>query len=898
MRIVQNLKFKMQNYNLKLKIFNFKLQLLIFNFALLIFILTLTPTFAQTTNCTTTIPRAEGLVTSPQQSATAKFGTTSGACVTEPRAGFAPFKVPSYDDLKSIYFDQSKATKITTLSSISASTAFSGSSLYYVNGDLTVSGTPTGSGTQVVFVNGKLNITSDYTYGTALTGTVFIVKGDVNISYSPTLVTRVDAVIVSSGVICTAYDGVSCPGANVTTSPLTINGSLVSLNDAAPIKFRRSLTDNSCPNCAAEKVNNQVKYLVALKDLFSTTLQKWSEVTGPYILATPQPTSTPTPTYARVFVTSTTYDGNLGGLAGADAKCQSSAASLGGTWKAWLSDTTTSAASRLVHSSIPYKSVNGSVTFANDWNDLITSKSGNYLAAPINVNELGQAVPATLPWTNTNPNGTANNSLNPISDFNCSDWTAGLDYIQGWYGNTTSRDAYWTNYGSDMCNMGRRLYCFEQLPAYALPPPNPLVAYYPMDETSGTIVADSSGNNLTGTSTSATNIVQPGRIGAAYRTFFDGTDKHIDIGNPPSLQFGSGSSFTISAWIKPNTFSGSHTIVSHGTNPNPSLAAFNFYVADGGYLEFSKPQVANTGQSTATTPVALNQWQHVAVVNNIGTNVKFYINGVLKSTAPFSQTYNYLKNLMIGESDSEGFNFVGGIDDVKIYNRALTDTEIQTLYTSAPPQQTVQFDAKSVAPAGSGSSITWQHCTGGTCPGGNSGNNRIMIVGVSTENYMPVSSITYNGKSFISPNGGLIGSTALGTARGVQLWYLLNPDPGTHDIVVTFPGSQASIVAGATTWTGVSQTKPTGYLGNAASDDNNYLVNIPSAPGQVVVDDIAVHCGSGLTPKTAGQIQQWSLAGPANWGGGSSQPGASTVTMAWTDCGIQDYVIGAVPLSP
>ena len=63
-------------------------------------------------------------------------------------------------------------------------------------------------------------------------------------------------------------------------------------------------------------------------------------------------TPSPTPAPKRVFVTSTTYKGNLGGLAGADAKCQTraNAASLGGTWKAWLSDSTTSAASRLTQS--------------------------------------------------------------------------------------------------------------------------------------------------------------------------------------------------------------------------------------------------------------------------------------------------------------------------------------------------------------------------------------------------------------------------------------------------------------------------------------------------------------------------------------------------------------------
>src|SRR4029077_17175057 len=63
-----------------------------------------------------------------------------------------------------------------------------------------------------------------------------------------------------------------------------------------------------------------------------------------------------------VFVSSATYGGgNLGGLTGADPKCQSlaTAAVLPGTYKAWLSDDTTSAASRLTHSTNPYVLVDG-----------------------------------------------------------------------------------------------------------------------------------------------------------------------------------------------------------------------------------------------------------------------------------------------------------------------------------------------------------------------------------------------------------------------------------------------------------------------------------------------------------------------------------------------------------
>ena len=55
--------------------------------------------------------------------------------------------------------------------------------------------------------------------------------------------------------------------------------------------------------------------------------------------------------YQKVFVTSTTYTGNLGGLSGADSKCQAraTAANLSGVWKAWLSTGDLAASSRITH---------------------------------------------------------------------------------------------------------------------------------------------------------------------------------------------------------------------------------------------------------------------------------------------------------------------------------------------------------------------------------------------------------------------------------------------------------------------------------------------------------------------------------------------------------------------
>ncbi|MDZ4247347.1 MAG: DUF1554 domain-containing protein, partial [Dehalococcoidia bacterium] len=94
-------------------------------------------------------------------------------------------------------------------------------------------------------------------------------------------------------------------------------------------------------------------------------------IPSPNSSASPNPTASPV-AGKRVFVTAATYNGNLGGLSGADAKCQASAnaVNLGGTWKAWLSDSNTSAGSRLNHSDSPYRLLNGT-TIANNWDDLV-----------------------------------------------------------------------------------------------------------------------------------------------------------------------------------------------------------------------------------------------------------------------------------------------------------------------------------------------------------------------------------------------------------------------------------------------------------------------------------------------------------------------------------------------
>lgn len=174
----------------------------------------------------------------------------------------------------------------------------------------------------------------------------------------------------------------------------------------------------------------------------------------------PSPTPTPTPPAAsyKIFVTSNTYNGNLGGLTGADTKCQESAqvAGLGGIWKAWISDSTTSAASRLNHAEDPYQLVNGTVV-ASNWADLTDSS----LAIPINITENGTYVPSSnfpWTWTNTLANGEKASSI-PAN--NCQNWNSTLD--TAYIGYTAFSDYIWTYGGvNNLCSNSLRLYCFQQ----------------------------------------------------------------------------------------------------------------------------------------------------------------------------------------------------------------------------------------------------------------------------------------------------------------------------------------------------------------------------------------------------------------------------------------------------
>ena len=153
-----------------------------------------------------------------------------------------------------------------------------------------------------------------------------------------------------------------------------------------------------------------------------------------------------------VFVTSETYTGDLGGLAGADQKCNALAATAGlsGTYMAWLSSDLASPSTRFARSTVPYALVDGTV-IADDWDDLVDG----FLALPIYLTESATDEPNRPVWTGTTFSG------NPIAQM-CHDWTTDDFESTAVLGSTGISRGGWTANYRTTCNQLARLYCFEQ----------------------------------------------------------------------------------------------------------------------------------------------------------------------------------------------------------------------------------------------------------------------------------------------------------------------------------------------------------------------------------------------------------------------------------------------------
>jgi prepilin-type N-terminal cleavage/methylation domain-containing protein len=219
-----------------------------------------------------------------------------------------------------------------------------------------------------------------------------------------------------------------------------------------------------------------------------------------------------------------------------------------------------------------------------------------------------------------------------------------------------------------------------------------LVGYWKMDESSwindcmtSTVVDSSQGvtpnHGKSCPSLSGPSIVS-GKLGNAGN--FDGVNDYVDLGSPASLQI-TGSQ-TIEMWLYPTSFGArrnpyAKAYAGEGTITQETNGSVNYYYGTSGgngaiYQGF-----------TMTSPLSLNTWTHLVLVRDLRTlsdkKLYWYKNGFLTNQA----TASYLLATaspgfpaMIGKGYVS--NYAGKIDNVRIYNRALSASEVKAIYNA------------------------------------------------------------------------------------------------------------------------------------------------------------------------------------------------------------------------
>jgi glucose/arabinose dehydrogenase len=196
-----------------------------------------------------------------------------------------------------------------------------------------------------------------------------------------------------------------------------------------------------------------------------------------------------------------------------------------------------------------------------------------------------------------------------------------------------------------------------------------LVAAYSFNEGTGSIAVDSSGNGNSGTLGGATWVTSGKYTNALV---FNGAGSIVTVADSPSLDLTTG--MTLEAWVNPSTRGDFwRDVVYKGDN--------DIY-----YLEGTAPNVIGPGTGgtfssaplNAPTPIPLNAWSHLAATYD-GTTLRMYVNGV--QVASRAQTGPINKSsgpLTIGGDSLYGQYWNGLIDEVRVYNRALSAAEIAT----------------------------------------------------------------------------------------------------------------------------------------------------------------------------------------------------------------------------
>ncbi|MFN8638981.1 MAG: LamG domain-containing protein [Dehalococcoidia bacterium] len=169
-----------------------------------------------------------------------------------------------------------------------------------------------------------------------------------------------------------------------------------------------------------------------------------------------------------------------------------------------------------------------------------------------------------------------------------------------------------------------------------------------------------------------------GKFGGAPS--FNGTSARVNVANTAALQLTTG--MTIEAWVYPTNVSPAwRDVIYKGDD--------NYYLMATSTLNGARPvggvRTTAYGEAVGTANLPVNTWTHLAATFD-GANVRLFVNGAQVASVARTGTMQTSTNLLqIGGDQIYGQYFAGMIDEVRVYNQALTAAEIQTDMTTPIP---------------------------------------------------------------------------------------------------------------------------------------------------------------------------------------------------------------------
>ena len=314
-------------------------------------------------------------------------------------------------------------------------------------------------------------------------------------------------------------------------------------------------------------------------------------------------------------------------------------------------------------------------------------------------------------------------------------------------------------------------------------------------------------------------------------------------------------------------------------------------------VAFAGNQATSAGPATVTVPSAVDDLVLAVFSGETVTSVAI--------DSPAAQQWNLSETVPAPEQFGAGATDAGASPNVTISfslgsndHWATGGVAIKCLVTPTPTPTPTPIPCQIAVGSASdgttaGSTMTISHTTA-------AGSDRLMVVGVSINNddFETVLGITYNGAAFT-----FVGQETNADDARVEIWYLVAPDTGTHNAVITFNADLTRFaVAGVITFTGVDQATPLGtFASNQATSAGPATVTVPAASGDLVLGVFSGETFDSVAVDPPAD-EQWNLSEPVGasfeeFGAGATDAGASpNVTISFSLGSNDHWATGGVAL--